>query len=60
MAMLALIVNSYGLDFFKDIEDDYRMPPAVDNSTYGNVDEIHTVHLDIDLTADFEESKLFG
>ena len=60
MATLALIVNSYGLDLYKVNDGNLKMPPLVDNSTYANVDEIHTTHLHIDLKADFNERTLSG
>ena len=49
MATLALIVNSYGLELYKVNDGNFKMPPLVDNSTYANVDEIHTTHLHIEL-----------
>ena len=60
MATLALIVNSYGLDLYKVNDGNLKMPPLVDNSTYANVDEIHTTHLHIELLADFNERTLSG
>jgi len=36
------------------------MPPRADNSTYGNTEEIHTVHLDLNLTVDFNTTTLSG
>ena len=36
------------------------MPPRADNSTYGNTEEIHTTHLDLNLTVDFNSTTLSG
>jgi len=36
------------------------MPPLADNSTYGNTEQIHTVHLDLNLTVDFDSRTLSG
>lgn len=37
-----------------------RMPPAADNSTYGNTEQIHTQHLKLDLQVDFDTRQLVG
>ena len=37
-----------------------RSPPLADNSTYGNIDQIATTHVDLYLRADFEASSLSG
>lgn len=36
------------------------MPPLADNSTYGNTEQIHTTHLNLDLTVDFNNRELSG
>ena len=40
--------------------NDVIMPPLADNSTYGNTEEIHTTHLDLNLTVDFDTTTLSG
>ena len=40
--------------------NDVIMPPRADNSTYGNTEEINTVHLDLNLTVDFNTTTLSG
>lgn len=40
--------------------NDVIMPPLADNSTYGNTEQIHTTHLNLDLTVDFNNRELSG
>ena len=40
--------------------DDIRMPPLADNSTYGNIDQIRTEHLQLYLDVDFDNRTLSG
>jgi leukotriene-A4 hydrolase len=40
--------------------NDVIMPPLVDNSTYGNTDQIHTQHVHLALEVDFDERTLSG
>ena len=40
--------------------NDIISPPLADNSTYGNTEEIHTEHLALNLTVDFDARTLSG
>jgi len=37
-----------------------RGPPLADNSTYGNIDQISTKHVQLSLRADFNTRQLSG
>ena len=39
---------------------DLIMPPKVDNSTFGNIEQIHTTHVDFQMTLDFDLSVING
>lgn len=62
-ASLAFAVQArrpYGLNKHLSSVNDVIMPPLADNSTYGNTNEIHTVHLDLNLSVDFNSTTLSG
>ena len=48
--------------FGDDFSLDSYIPrhPLADNSTYGNIEEIHTTHFHLDWDIDFEKSKIKG
>jgi hypothetical protein len=39
---------------------DVRDPPTADNSTYGNIDQVATTHVNLALTIDFTTSTMNG
>ena len=51
--------HAYGLEKHYRAND-VIMPPLADNSTYGNTEQIHTTHLNLDLNVDFDTRKLSG
>jgi leukotriene-A4 hydrolase len=58
LATLAFVSQARRPDRY--LPNDIIRPPLADNSTYGNTEEIHTEHLALNLTVDFDARTLSG
>ena len=58
--ILAVSASGLGKKRFQSFANDVIMPPLADNSTYGNTEEIHTTHVSLDLSVDFDQRTLNG
>lgn len=62
-AMLFMATSSRRLSALEKhfaMNGDVIAPPLADNSTYGNTEEIHTTHVHLNLTVDFDTRQLNG
>ena len=64
LAVLVMAVNSHRHSAFEKhyaaMNSGILSPPLADNSTYGNTEEIHTTHVSLNLTVDFDTRTLSG
>merc|ERR1712176_938691 len=58
LTIATLVCTSFTKEF--SLEDFVPQHPIADNSTYGNIEQIHTTHFHLDLTVNFDERVFSG